>query len=374
MKRMTTWLMALVLTSLLAACGGTYTTTRQIDSMGTTAPTSVASSTLGAGTTGATSAATDASTAAAMTMTSGATLEASATAMDTMTAGSTAASATALETMTSGATMASTTMSTTGTMSAMTSTAMSGTTGVTGTAMTTLTPVADLKGRAVVVGSDTTYPPFESIDKTSNKIVGFDPDLMAMIGQLINIKPEFKTANFDTIFTALAAKQYDAVMSAVTITDDRKKQVDFSDPYVTIGQRVVALKSNSAIKSYTDLKSNNYKVGVQRGTTGEKAALEKAGVSDANVKRYDDIAAAFADLKNNAIDAIVADGPTVGNYGEQATYKDVVAVVGDAFTTEDYGIAIPKGDTELQGAINKALAALKQAGKIDELKNTYKIK
>ncbi len=350
MKRMTTWLMALVLTSLLAACGGTYTTTRQIDSLGTTA----------AGTTMATSAATDASTGAAATMASNATMAASATAMDTTTAASTTTS--------SAMVTATTAMSMTGTTSAMTSTAM------TGTATANLTPVADLKGRAVLVGSDTTYPPFESIDKTTNKIVGFDPDLMAMIGQLINIKPEFKTANFDTIFTALAAKQYDAVMSAVTITDARKKQVDFSDPYVTIGQRVVTLKTNTAIKSYTDLKTNNYKVGVQRGTTGETAALEKAGVADANVKRYDDIAAAFADLKNNAIDAIVADGPTVGNYGDQPTYKDVVAVVGDAFTTEDYGIAVQKGDTELQGAINKALAALKQAGKIDELKNTYKIK
>ncbi len=142
----------------------------------------------------------------------------------------------------------------------------------------------DLKGRKVLIGTDSTYPPFESLDTTSNKIVGFDVDLMTEIGKLINIQPEFQTAAFDTIFTALSKKQFDAVMSAVTITDERKKQVDFSDPYVSIGQRVVALKSNTAIRVYTDLKANNLKVGVQRGTTGEKAALEKVGVADENLQ------------------------------------------------------------------------------------------
>ncbi len=225
-----------------------------------------------------------------------------------------------------------------------------------------------------MIGTDSTYPPFESIDPATNQIVGFDPDLMAEMAKLINIKPEFKTTSFDTIFEALASKQFDAVMSAVTITDERKQKVDFTDPYVSIGQRVVALKGNDKIKSYEDLKTNNFQVGVQRGTTGEQAALTTAGVPDANVKRYDDIASAFADLKNNAIDAIVADGPTVANYTGQPEYQDAVALVGDAFTTEDYGIAVQKGDTELLNGFNAALAQLKQNGKIDELKRKYDIK
>ncbi len=232
----------------------------------------------------------------------------------------------------------------------------------------------DLGGRAILIGTGSTYPPFESLDPQTNEIVGFDVDLMAEIARLINLKPEFQTTSFETIFEALAAKQFDAVMSAVTITEERKQKVDFSDPYVSIGQQVVALKTNDQIKRYEDLKTNNFQVGVQRGTTGEQAALTKAGVPEANVKRYDDIAAAFSDLNNNAIDAIVADGPTVANYTSQEQYRDKMAVVGEAFTTEDYGIAVQKGDTELLNAINAVLAQLQQSGKIDELKQKYEIK
>lgn len=235
------------------------------------------------------------------------------------------------------------------------------------------TGIADLKGRKVVIGTDATYPPFESVDTATNKIVGFDPDLMAEIAKLINITPEFQNANFDTIFTALQSKQYDAVMSAATITDERKKIVAFSDPYIEVGQLVVVATGNTTIKGYADL-PNAKAVGVQTGTTGETATLDKAKVPDAQVKRYQTIDLAFADLSNGAIDAVVADGPTVGNYTAQPQYKDKLIVVGDAFTTESYGIAVNQSDTELVNAINAALKELKAKGVIDQLKAKHQIK
>lgn len=231
----------------------------------------------------------------------------------------------------------------------------------------------DLKGRKVVVGTDATYPPFESVDKTSNQIVGFDVDLMTEVAKLINIQPEFTNAAFDTIFTALQSKQYDAVMSAATITEERKKIVAFSDPYIEVGQLVVVQTSNTAIKTYTDLAGTSA-VGVQTGTTGETATIEKAKVPDAKVKRYQTIDLAFADLANGAIDAVVADGPTVGNYTSQPQYTDKLKIAGAAFTTESYGIALQQSDKELLDAINAALVQLKQNGTIDQLKAKYKIK
>ena len=214
------------------------------------------------------------------------------------------------------------------------------------TAPATGATVADLKGRKIVIGTDASYPPFESVDKASNQVVGFDVDLMNAIAKLINIQPEFQNAGFDTIFAALQKKQFDAVMSAATITDERKKIVAFSDPYIEVGQLVVTLASNTTIKSYSDL-PNAGAVGVQTGTTGETATLEKAKVPDAKVKRYQTIDLAFADLANNAIDAVVADGPTVGNYLSQSQYSGKLKIQGEAFTTESYGIAVPQSDTEL---------------------------
>ncbi|HEX6291421.1 MAG TPA: basic amino acid ABC transporter substrate-binding protein [Herpetosiphonaceae bacterium] len=231
----------------------------------------------------------------------------------------------------------------------------------------------DLGGRKVVIGTDATYPPMESVDRNSNQIVGFDVDLMNEIGKLINIKPEFQNAAFDTIFTALQSKQFDAVVSSATITDERKKIVAFSEPYIEVGQVVVVRADDTKINGAADLGSGAL-VGVQTGTTGEEAAGTEAKVADNNLKRYPTIDLAFAELANNTIDAVVADNPTVANYISQEQYKDKLKIVGEAFTTESYGIAVQQGDTELLNAINAALAQLKENGTIDQLKQKYNIK
>ncbi len=231
----------------------------------------------------------------------------------------------------------------------------------------------DLGGRKVVVGTDATYPPFESVDPTSNQIVGFDVDLMNAIGDLINIEPEFQNASFTTIFAALDAKQFDAVMSAATITEERKKVVAFSDPYFQIGQLVVAGADSDTVQSYEDL-AGGPTVGVQTGTTGETAAATVAQVPEDKLRRYDTIDLAFADLANGSIDAVVADQPTVDNYTSQPQYQGKLRVVGEAFTTEDYGIAVHREDTELLNAINAALAQIKTTTTIEDLKTKHEIK
>ena len=249
--------------------------------------------------------------------------------------------------------------------------------GTSSTGSATAAPAAggipDLGGREVVIGTDAAYPPFESVDTASDEIVGFDVDLMNEIGKLINIKPKFQNAAFDTIFAALQQKQFDAVMSAATITEERKKIIAFSDPYIEVGQLVVTLADNNSINSYQDL-ANAPAVGVQTGTTGEEAAKTEAKVPDEKLKRYQTIDLAFADLANNSIDAVVADSPTVGNYTSQPQYADKLKIVGDAFTTESYGIAVQQGDTELLNGINAALAQLESNGTIQQLKDKHQIK
>ena len=233
--------------------------------------------------------------------------------------------------------------------------------------------VPNLNGRRVRVGTDAAYPPFESVDQTSNQIVGFDVDLMNEIGRLANFTPEFQNTGFDTIFVALERKEFDAVMSAATITEERKQVVNFSEPYIEVGQLVVTGADNNTLASHTDLTGVSA-VGVQTGTTGETAALQDAQVPDANLRRYATIDLAFADLANNSIDAVVADSPTVGNYTSQPQYSGKLKIVGEPFTTESYGIAVNKEDAELLNGINAALAQIKSTDTIQKLKDKYQIK
>lgn len=232
--------------------------------------------------------------------------------------------------------------------------------------------VPDLGGRKVVVGTDATYPPMESVDAQSNQIVGFDVDLMNEIGKLANFTPEFQNTGFDTIFAALQSKQFDAVMSSVTITDERKKIVAFTDPYITVGQVIVTQNDNTTITGAEQLASAQ--VGVQTGTTGEEAARTEANVPDSNLRRYQTIDLAFADLANDTIDAVVVDSVPAADYSRQPQYEGKIKIVGEPFTTEDYGIAVQQGDTELLNAMNAGIAQLKQNGTIDQLKQKYNIK
>ena len=111
---------------------------------------------------------------------------------------------------------------------------------------------ADLGGRILDIGSDTTYPPHESIDPNTGEVVGFDVDVVAEICKKINCKPNWVTTAWDGIFAALANKQFDMVVSGVTITDERDKIIDFSDGYINIAQRIM-VSADSDIASLQDL-------------------------------------------------------------------------------------------------------------------------
>ncbi len=128
-----------------------------------------------------------------------------------------------------------------------------------------------LKEGVLTVGSDVAFPPFESKDEKTQEIVGFDVDLATEVAKRMGLQVEFVPANFDSIIPALKAGKFDCVISAMTITEEREKQVDFSDPYIDSNQSL-AVKKGSTIKSSKDLKDKI--VGVQRGTTGELKAKE----------------------------------------------------------------------------------------------------
>ncbi|MCL6611299.1 MAG: basic amino acid ABC transporter substrate-binding protein [Peptococcaceae bacterium] len=215
--------------------------------------------------------------------------------------------------------------------------------------------------KKVVLASDTAYAPFESQDPQTGKYVGFDIDLVNAIAEVANLDIEIRSMNFDGIIPALETASVDGAISAMTITDKRKQSVNFSVPYYLSGQSIAVRADNNAIKGWDDLKGK--KLGVQISTTG---ADEARKVPNAKVTDYNTINEAFMALKSGAVDAVVNDYPVNAYFVKQSKDKDV-KLVGELRTSEHYGIAFPKKNTELLDTFNKALKTLKDNGKYAEI-------
>ncbi len=228
------------------------------------------------------------------------------------------------------------------------------------------TPAAvmtDLGGREIKVGSDTTYPPFESVDD-NKQIIGFDPDLLAEICKRANCKATFITTAWDGIFVALAQGQFDAVASGVTITEERQKTLDFSEPYLRYGQVVLVRQEEAAITGVDALAGKV--VAVQTGTTNDEKAssLQKEGkVGD--VRRYETFALAVKALANKDVDAVIIDSYAADGYIGALPGK--LKKVGEPFTSEALGVALKKGDTALKAAFDAAIVQMKADGTLDRL-------
>ena len=213
------------------------------------------------------------------------------------------------------------------------------------------------------VASDATWPPFEIVDEKTKEITGFDIDMMKAIGKSQNLNFEFINVGFDPLLAGIAQCQYDAAVSSITITDDRKKSMLFSDPYLNAGQ-VVTVKIDSAIQNKDGLAGKT--VGAQIGTTG---AIEIEKISGAVLKTYDTLDLAIQDLMNGQIDAVVADYPTAVAF--VAKNSDKLKTVGGPFTDEYYGIAVCNKNTDLLNKINAGLKVVKDDGTMAKLEEKY---
>ncbi len=212
----------------------------------------------------------------------------------------------------------------------------------------------------VLVATDATWPPFESINEQTKEIEGFDIDLLNAVAERAGLDIEYVNVGFDPLLAGIAQCQYDAAISAMTITEERKEKMLFSDPYFEAGQIVTVSAGNSDITGEDTLAGKT--VGAQIGTTGAIAIEKMDGVT---LKTYDDIGLAFQDLMNGQIDAVVADNPLALEYVNKNSSK--LKTAGEVFTEEYYGIAICKSNTELQAKINAGLKAVKEEGLIEEL-------
>jgi polar amino acid transport system substrate-binding protein len=225
-------------------------------------------------------------------------------------------------------------------------------------APTAVQPTAD--ATVYRIATDATYPPFETVDETTKALVGFDMDLFKAVADAAGIKYELINVNFDALLAGMAQCQYDAAISAMTITEERKKSFLFTDGYIPSGQIVTINTQTTDIKSVDDLK--NKTIGVQIATTG---AIAAGKIEGAKVKTYDTVDLAFQDLINRQVDAVVADYPTSLDYVKQNAGK--IVTTGDVFTDEHYGIAVCKTETALLDKLNAGLKQVQATSTIKDL-------
>ena len=218
----------------------------------------------------------------------------------------------------------------------------------------------------IKMGVSADFPPFESYADDAVTFVGFDIDLMQEICNRLGMELQIKDMNFDAIVTAVQTGKLDVGVSGITITDERKESVAFSDPYFVASQSILVQK-DSPITSYEDLVNGDYTAGVQLGTTGDIMASDKISGRVSQYEKYGDALAALLAGKNDCmvLDTGVADAFAAAND------LVVVGTFGEATDSENYGIAIAKENTELLEKVNGTLAEMKEDGFIDELTAKY---
>ena len=206
------------------------------------------------------------------------------------------------------------------------------------------------------------FPPYEYHD--GDAIVGIDAEIAKAIADELGMELEIEDIAFDSIIPEITSGKADMGLAGMTVTEDRKQSVDFTDAYAKASQKII-VKEDSAIASPDDL--TGVIVGVQQGTTGDiyVSDLEADGTT---VERYNKGFEAVQALSQGKIDAVVIDGEPAKTFVAET---EGLKILEESFTDEEYAIAVKKGNTELLEKINGALKTLKDNGILDEIVAKY---
>ncbi len=215
----------------------------------------------------------------------------------------------------------------------------------------------------VVVAFNPEYPPFESVDGT--EYVGYDVDLIKAIAEKAGFEIEFEPMDFDAVISAVATNPNTIGVSGISITDERKLSVDFSEGYINAGL-IVVIKKGSGYATVDDLKDKV--IGVQMGTTSDFAAEEITG--EANTAKYKSFLNAIMELQGNKVDAVIVDKP-VGIAILNQLNDDELEIVDMGLQADWYGIEVNKENPELLEKINAALKELEAEGFYKTLEDKY---
>ena len=219
---------------------------------------------------------------------------------------------------------------------------------------------AETAGGTLVMATNAEFPPYEYYE--GENVIGIDAEIAQAIADKLGMELKIEDMAFDSIIVAVNSGKADMGMAGMTVTEDRLENVNFSDTYAHASQ-VVIVKEDSTIASPDDLSGK--KVGVQLGTTGDAYAGDIEG---ATVERYNKGFEAVQALSQDKIDAVIIDGEPAKVFVEE---NEGLKILDEAFTEEDYAIAIAKDNDELLEKINGALAELKESGDLDKIVDKY---
>ncbi len=215
-------------------------------------------------------------------------------------------------------------------------------------------------GDVFVMATNAEFPPYEFYE--GQDIVGIDVEIARAVAESMGKELKVEDMAFDSIIPAILSGKADIGVAGMTVTEDRKASVDFTDTYVKASQVIIIKADNTEITGAADVEGKA--IGVQLGTTGD---LYASDVTD-TVERYNKGFEAVQALAQGKIDAVIIDDQVAKAL---AADNADVKVLDEPFTEEEYAIAVKKGNTELVEQINAALAELKESGKLQEIVDKY---
>jgi polar amino acid transport system substrate-binding protein len=224
----------------------------------------------------------------------------------------------------------------------------------------------DLGGRTLTVTVENAYVPFNYVNKDTKEKEGWDYDVWREICKRLNCKPKFEQAAWDGMIQAVGDGQYDVAADGITITDERKKVVDFSDGYIKVEQRLLVKAGESRFASLEDFKAGDFKVGTQTGTTNYDAAVKEWGKS--RVTAFNDFPLAIQALLNGDVDAVIIDD-TAGQGYVGANAPQLELIPGN-IKSDELGFVFPKG-SDLVDPVNQALAEMTEDGTLETINGKY---
>ena len=214
--------------------------------------------------------------------------------------------------------------------------------------------------KTLVMATNAEFPPYEYYE--GEEVVGIDVDIAKAVAEELGMELKIEDMAFDSVIPAVSSGKADIALAGLTVTDERKENLNFTDTYAKATQ-VIIVKEDSAIAGPDDLEGK--KIGVQLGTTGD---LYASDIKDAEVEQYNKGFEAVQATMQGKIDAVIIDSEPAKEFVAEA---EGLKILDEAFTEEEYAIGIAKDNDELLEKVNKALKSLKESGKLDEIVAEY---
>jgi ABC-type amino acid transport substrate-binding protein len=223
----------------------------------------------------------------------------------------------------------------------------------------------DLGGQEIVIAVENLYTPFQFENPSTGETMGFEYDMVAEICQRINCTPRYEYISWDAMISSVSEGQFDLGMTGITILEERKQQVDFSDPYINLQQFLLARADEDRFENIDEFVANeDLKVGVQQGTSGYWAMLDYLPEESPRLVVYTEFGALIQALIIGDVDAVPVDAASARGF--ISTTGGAVKTVGDPISEEQMGLIFPKG-SDLVAPMNAAIASMKQDGFLDFL-------